>query len=75
MYVLKTTRPAPYPSARTPAHIHTYGLPPGSNEGVTFSGIVFAGDPYLTASDQGIVALTEDENGVLQGSFDLVIPH
>jgi protocatechuate 3,4-dioxygenase beta subunit len=74
MYVLKTTRPAPYPRGRTPAHIHAYGLPAGSNNGVVFPGIVFAGDPYLTDSDQGIVTLTEDKNGVLQGSFDLVIP-
>jgi protocatechuate 3,4-dioxygenase beta subunit len=75
MYVLRTTRPAPYPRGRTPAHIHAYGLPRGSNQGVVFPGIVFAGDPFLTASDEGIVALTEDENGVLQGSFDLVIPN
>jgi protocatechuate 3,4-dioxygenase beta subunit len=73
-YVLKTTRPAPYPRDRTPAHIHAYGLPAGSNKGVVFPGIVFAGDPFLTASDQGIVKLTEDRNGVLQGGFDLVIP-
>ena len=73
-YVLKTTRPAPYPRGQTPAHIHAYGLPPGSNKGVVLPGIVFAGDPLLTASDQGIVTLTEDKNGVLQGTFDLVIP-
>jgi protocatechuate 3,4-dioxygenase beta subunit len=73
-YVLKTTRPAPYPRGRTPAHIHVYGLPPGTRQGVTFPGIVFFGDPYLTAKDQGIVRLSQDKNGVLRGRFDLVIP-
>jgi protocatechuate 3,4-dioxygenase beta subunit len=73
-YVLKSTRPASYPQGRNPAHIHAYGLPPGSNRGVTFPGIVFAGDPYLTERDTGIVRLAEDKNGILQGSFDLVIP-
>jgi protocatechuate 3,4-dioxygenase, beta subunit len=74
-YVLKTTRPAPYPGGQIAAHIHAYGLPSGSKEGVVFPGILFAGDPLLTANEQGIVELTEDNNGVLQGSFDLVIPH
>jgi protocatechuate 3,4-dioxygenase beta subunit len=73
-YVLKTTRPAPYPGRRDPAHIHAYGLPPGSRRGVTFRGIVFYGDPFLTERDEGIVRLTADKNGVMQGRFDLVIP-
>ncbi len=73
-YVLKSTRPASYPNRREAAHIHAYGLPPGSTRGVTFPGIVFAGDPFLTERDTGIVRLTADKNGVLQGNFDLVIP-
>lgn len=73
-YVLKSTRPAPYPTRRTPAHIHVYGLAPGSSEGITFPGIVFEGDPLLTERDTGILRLTEDKNGVLQGRFNLVFP-
>jgi protocatechuate 3,4-dioxygenase beta subunit len=73
-YVLKSTRPAPYPNRRVPAHIHVYGLPPGSREGVTFPGIVFEGDPLLSPRDTGRVTLTKDKNGVLQGRFDLILP-
>lgn len=73
-YVLKSTRPAPYPRGRTPAHVHAYGLAPGSRQGVTFPGILFAGDSFLTEKDAGIVRLTEDKKGVLQGTFDLVMP-
>lgn len=73
-YVLKSTRPAAYPNGRTPAHIHAYGLLPGSKQGFTFQGILFAGDPLLTEKDRGIVRLVRDRNGVLKGSFDLVIP-
>jgi protocatechuate 3,4-dioxygenase beta subunit len=73
-YMLRTTRPAPYPGRREAAHIHAYGLTPGSRTGFTFPGIVFHGDPYLTARDTGIVRLVEDRARVLQGRFDLVIP-
>jgi len=73
-YVLKSTRPAPYPGRRDAAHIHAYGLAPGSRTGVTFPGIVFYGDPFLTKQDRGIVRLTEDKDGVLKGRFDLVLP-
>jgi hypothetical protein len=37
-------------------------------------GIVFEGDPLLTDRDTGILRLTEDRNGVLQGGFNLVFP-
>lgn len=47
-YVLKTTKPAAYPGRRDPAHIHVYGLLPGSRTGIYFSDIVFADDPLLT---------------------------
>jgi protocatechuate 3,4-dioxygenase beta subunit len=73
-YVLKSTRPAPYPGRRQAAHIHVYGLSPGSQRGFTFPGIVFYGDPFLTSQDTGIVRLTANRNGVLQGRFDLVVP-
>lgn len=73
-YTLKSTKPAPYPNRREAAHIHAYGLAPGSRSGVTFEGIVFHGDPYLTPRDQGIVRLAEDKDGVLQGRFNLVFP-
>ncbi|MBL1150324.1 MAG: hypothetical protein HND42_08980 [Armatimonadetes bacterium] len=73
-YMLKSTRPAPYPNRRQAAHIHVYGLAPGSKRGVTFPGIVFHGDPFLTRQDTGRVRLSEDANGVLQGHFNLVFP-
>jgi protocatechuate 3,4-dioxygenase beta subunit len=73
-YVLKSTRPAPYPNGRTPAHIHAYGLSPGSRQGVTLPGIVFEGDPLLAPRDTGRVRLREDKNGVLRGRFDLILP-
>lgn len=73
-YHLKTTRPMPYPGGGTPAHIHAYGLAPGSRQGVAFQEIHFHGDPYLRASDRGVIRLTPDKNGVLQGRLDLVMP-
>ncbi len=84
-YVLKTTRPAPYPRRREPAHIHVYGLLPGSRTGVYFSDFVFADDPFVdeaywrSVRSQGLDAdgglrLTKDESGVLQGRRDLVLP-
>lgn len=73
-YWLKTTRPAPYPRGRTPAHIHAYGRLPGARNGVSFQEILFAGDPYLAADQRkGAVRLVEDKDGVLQGSLDLVV--
>jgi protocatechuate 3,4-dioxygenase beta subunit len=84
-YVLKTTRPAPYPRRQDPAHIHVYGLPQGSRRGVYFSDIVFEGDRFLTRrywdmvrrdglEVYGGVRLTTSENGVLQGKKDLILP-
>lgn len=83
-YVLKTTRPAPYPGRTDPAHIHVYGLLPGSRTGFYFADFVFAGDPLLTdrywrsvrannLEPYGGVALSQDSNGVLQGRRDLIL--
>lgn len=83
-YNLRTTRPAPYPGGTEPAHIHVYGLLPGSRTGFYFSDFVFSGDPLLTdrywrsvrasglAPYRG-VSLERDAQGVLQGRRDLVL--
>lgn len=84
-YVLKTTRPAPYPGRRDPAHIHAYGMLPGAGTGIYFSDIVFADDPLLTAAywdmirRQGLevysgVTLRREGDGVLVGEKDMILP-
>jgi len=84
-YVLSTTRPAAYPGRTDPAHIHVYGLPPNSREGIYFSDFVFRGDPLLTAAywrtvtsqggeSYGGVQLVRDQNGVWRGDRDLIMP-
>lgn len=49
-FVLRTTRPAPYPGGTEPAHIHAYGLAPGSRTGFFFEDILFEGDPLINES-------------------------
>jgi protocatechuate 3,4-dioxygenase beta subunit len=81
-WLLKTTKPAPYPGNIEPAHIHVYGLKPGSREGFYWSDIVFTDDPLVgerywqrvrsNGQDAyGGVALSRGSNGVLRGSRDL----
>lgn len=84
-YWIKTTRPAPYPGGTEPAHVHVYGLMPGSRTGFMFSDFVFQGDPLLTerywARDRrmghapyGGVRLTRGADGCWRGTRDLVVP-
>ena len=83
-YVLNTTKPAPYPGRTEPAHIHVYGLLPGSRTGVSFPAYLFEGDRYLTADywrrnpvgadGYRFSRLRDDGSGVLKGERDLIVP-
>jgi protocatechuate 3,4-dioxygenase, beta subunit len=84
-FILRTTRPGPYPRRRDPAHIHVYGLLPGSRTGLYFSDLVFAGDAFLTSAywdsvrRQGLevyggLKLVESAAGVHIGQKDLILP-
>lgn len=85
LYELQTTRPAPYPGNTEPAHIHVYGLPPGSRTGIYFSDIVFQGDTLLTKQywdrvrrngqePYPGVRLSRGEDGVWSGTRVLTLP-
>lgn len=85
-YVLKTTRPAPYPGGSEPAHVHVYGLRPGSRQGFYFSDFVFAGDPLLTEEywrrarrngleRDGRITLRREAGGGWKGTRDLILEH
>lgn len=54
-FLLKTTRPAPYPGGTEPAHIHAYGLVAGSRTGFYFNDILFKGDPLINEAYWGRV--------------------
>ncbi len=84
-YVLRTTKPAPYPGGSEPAHIHVYGLLAGTRSGFYFSDFVFHGDPLLTNGywervrrsgheSYAGVKLTRGQNGVWSGERDLILP-
>ena len=83
-YVLNTTKPAPYPGGREPAHIHVYGLLPGSRSGIDFPAFLFEGDRFLTeyywrrnpvgADGYRFSRLRADGSGVLKGERDLILP-
>lgn len=83
-YVLRTTKPAPYPNGGEPAHIHVYGLVPGSRKGFYFADFVFQGEPYVTDAywrrvrSNGLgtysgVRLVGDGQSALKGRRDLVL--
>lgn len=83
-FVLRTTRPAPYPGRSEPAHIHVYGLLAGSRTGFYFSDFVFQGDPLLTSGywervrrdghePYAGVKLTRGKSGAWTGERDLVL--
>lgn len=84
-YLLKTTKPAPYPTGTEPAHIHVYGVEPGSRNGFMFGDILFEGDPLVndaywarlrrfgTRPYPGI-RLTKGSDGVLRGTWNFKVP-
>jgi protocatechuate 3,4-dioxygenase beta subunit len=79
-YKFFTLKPASYPDAKIPAHIHPVIYEPGKNE-YWIDEFLFEGDPYLTAEERkkqekrggnGIIVLKE-LNGVLYGNRDIIL--
>lgn len=84
-YQLRTTRPGAYPDGTEPAHIHAYGLAPGSRTGFYFRDILFHGDRLITPAYWERVArfgtkpyagmrLTRDATGLLRGQWNFTLP-
>lgn len=86
-YKFRTIRPAPYPNARIPAHIHPIVKEPDKNE-YWLDEYVFADDELLTKAERqklenrggsGIITLAKNAAGVWVGHRDLIlglnIPH
>jgi protocatechuate 3,4-dioxygenase beta subunit len=80
-YALYTIRPAPYPNANIPAHIHFYIKEPQLANEYWVDDIMFDDDPLLTASERarqpnragnGVVKLTE-QNAVLIAKRDFIL--
>jgi protocatechuate 3,4-dioxygenase, beta subunit len=79
-YSFSTLRPAPYPDAKDPAHIHITIKEPGFNE-YYIDEFVFADDPLLTNENKarlenrggsGILS-TRVDNGILKATRDIVL--
>ena len=86
-YRFRTIRPAPYPNARIPAHIHPIVKEPQRNE-YYIDEYVFADDPLVTGKERermegrggtGVVDLARNNDGVWVGRRDIIlgrnIPH
>jgi protocatechuate 3,4-dioxygenase beta subunit len=86
-YQFRTIRPASYPNARAPAHIHAIVKEPQLNE-YYIDEYEFADDPLVSRKERelvegrggmGIVDLTRNKNGVWVGRRDIIlgrnIPH
>ncbi len=80
-YEIQTIRPASYPSATEPAHIHLTVKEPDRQE-YWIDSFHFAGDPLLTRAFQaglddrggsGIIELTRDADGVWRGHRDIIL--
>jgi protocatechuate 3,4-dioxygenase beta subunit len=80
-YRFRTIRPAPYPNARIPAHIHPIVKEPGRNE-YYIDEYVFAGDPLVTRKERGriegrggsgVVELSRNKEGVWIGQRDIIL--
>jgi len=82
-YEIRSVKPAPYPNRSEPAHVHTTLTPPGGPERWLDS-TVFLGDPLLSDEQRArgasgdrfseVVDLVPDEEGVLVGRRDIVMP-
>ncbi|MEP6615402.1 MAG: hypothetical protein ABJA57_02430 [Ginsengibacter sp.] len=79
-YKFFTLKPASYPNAQIPAHIHPVIKEPGKNE-YYIDEFLFDGDPFLTTKEKskqekrggsGIIKLT-DSNGMLHGNRDIIL--
>ena len=80
-YRFKTIRPAPYPNARIPAHVHPLIKEADKNE-YWIDEYVFADDKLLTPSERqklekrggsGVITLTKNASGVWVGHRDIVL--
>lgn len=80
-YRFRTIKPAPYPNARIPAHIHPTIKEDGINE-YYIDEFEFDDDPMLTTSERakrpkrggsGIITLTKGTDGVWHGKRDIVL--
>ena len=80
-YKFHTIRPAPYPNARIPAHIHPVIKEPNKNE-YYIDEFRFDDDPLLTAKERskdenrggsGIVKLAKNSSGVWIGKRNIVL--
>ncbi len=80
-YAFHTIKPAPYPNAPFPAHIHPIIKEPGKNE-YYIDEFLFDNDPLLTASERnrnenrggpGIIKLTKNPNGAWTGHRDIIL--
>lgn len=80
-YQFRTIRPAPYPKAKIPAHIHPTIKEPGLSE-YYIDEYLFDDDSLLTSAERsrqekrggsGIIKLTKNANGEWIGTRDIVL--
>ena len=80
-YTFHTIKPAPYPKASIPAHIHPVIKEPGKNE-YYIDEFLFDDDTLLTANERnrqenrggsGIVKLSKNASGVWMGKRDIIL--
>lgn len=80
-YIFYTMRPAPYPEATEPAHIHIIVKEPGINEyyidDYVFTDDKFVDDDYKKRLNDlggsGIIELRKDANGNFSGTRDIIL--
>jgi protocatechuate 3,4-dioxygenase beta subunit len=79
-YQFYTLKPAPYPNANIPAHIHIVIKEPGKNE-YYIDEYLFEDDPLLTSSERekqekrggdGIIKLIPQPNGIMHGTRPII---
>ncbi len=80
-YEIDTVKPAPYPDAALPAHVHVY-VRELERRPYYIDDFVFEGEPHVTPAyisnqelrgGSGITNLTRDSTGVWQGHRDIVL--
>ncbi|NNF57518.1 MAG: intradiol ring-cleavage dioxygenase [Rhodothermaceae bacterium] len=80
-YRITTIRPAPYPNASLPAHIHLYVGEP-ERRPYYIDDVVFEDDPWVTdryrdaaenRGGSGIIALMLDDDDTWRGTHDIVL--
>jgi protocatechuate 3,4-dioxygenase beta subunit len=80
-YQFYTLKPAPYPNANIPAHIHIVIKEPGKNE-YYIDEFLFNDDPLLTPAERkkqekrggdGIIKLAAPANGIIHGNRGIIL--